>query len=73
MKIGQLADRANTQVETIRYYEREGLFVAPGRSEGNYRIYEDSHVDRLLFIRYCRGLDMTLEEIRITARDQSCP
>lgn len=73
MKIGELATRTNTQVETIRYYEREGLFVAPGRSEGNYRIYEDPHVERLLFIRYCRGLDMTLQEIRVLLRFKDAP
>ena len=37
MKIGELALAAQTQVETIRYYEREGLLLQPPRSEGNYR------------------------------------
>ena len=39
MKIGELARLAGSNVETIRYYEREGLLPKPGRSEGNYRIY----------------------------------
>ena len=43
MKIGELATRTNTQIETIRYYEREGLLAAPGRSEGNYRIYGEAY------------------------------
>jgi DNA-binding transcriptional MerR regulator len=51
-------------VETIRYYEREGLLREPSRSEGNYRLYTDTHIERLQFIRHCRSLDMTLEEIR---------
>ena len=51
-------------VETIRYYEKEGLLAAPLRSEGNYRLYGDGHVERLRFIRQCRSLDMTLEETR---------
>ncbi len=42
MKIGELALAAQTQVETIRYYEREGLLPQAPRSEGNYRIYGPS-------------------------------
>jgi len=68
MKIGELAQRTNTPVETIRYYEREGLLAEPVRSEANYRVYEDAHAQRLSFIRHCRGLDMTLEEIRVLLR-----
>lgn len=64
MKIGELAKLTDTQVETVRYYEREGLLPAPSRTEGNYRLYTQTHVERLTFIRNCRGLDMTLDEIR---------
>ena len=64
MKIGELAKRALCQVETVRYYEREGLLAAPSRSEGNYRLYQAQHLERLLFIRNCRTLDMTLDEVR---------
>ena len=64
MKIGELAKLTDCQVETIRYYEREGLLPEPARSEGNYRLYTQAHVERLTFIRNCRSLDMTLEEIR---------
>ncbi|HCE8942719.1 TPA: Cd(II)/Pb(II)-responsive transcriptional regulator [Pseudomonas aeruginosa] len=64
MKIGELAKRTGCPVETIRYYEREGLLPAPARSEGNYRQYTLAHVERLSFIRHCRSLDMTQEEIR---------
>lgn len=65
MKIGDLAKMTGTQVETIRYYEREGLLPKPSRSEGNYRIYGEMHADRLAFIRQCRSLDMSLDEVRI--------
>jgi DNA-binding transcriptional MerR regulator len=68
MKIGELARIAMTQVETIRYYERAGLLPETARTEGNYRIYGDAHVERLSFIRNCRNLDMTLEEIRVLLR-----
>lgn len=64
MKIGELAAHTGTQVETIRFYEREGLLPEPVRSTGNYRVYEEQHVQRLAFIRQCRVLDMTLDEIR---------
>ena len=62
--IGDLARRTQCQAETIRYYEREGLLPRPARSQGNYRLYETMHVERLSFIRHCRSLDMTLDEIR---------
>ncbi|MGI3129196.1 Cd(II)/Pb(II)-responsive transcriptional regulator [Halopseudomonas pachastrellae] len=72
MKIGELANRTDCAVETIRYYEREGLLPAPGRSAGNYRQYGEAHLERLVFIRNCRVLDMTLQEIRqlLTLREQ---
>lgn len=65
LKIGELAERTGCLTETIRYYERKGLLPAPARSEGNYRLYGDVHVDRLQFIRHCRSLDMTLDEIQV--------
>ncbi|MCU1717375.1 Cd(II)/Pb(II)-responsive transcriptional regulator [Pseudomonas sp. 5P_3.1_Bac2] len=64
MKIGELARKVGCPVETIRYYEREGLISAPGRTEGNYRSYGPEHIEPLVFIRNCRSLDMTLEEIK---------
>ena len=65
MRIGELAKLTGCPVETIRYYEREGLLPEPSRSEGNYRQYDAIHVERLSFIRHCRSLDMTQDEIRI--------
>ena len=65
MKIGELAERSNCLVETIRYYERIGLLMPPDRSSNNYRSYNEGHAERLLFIRHCRALDMTLDEIRV--------
>ncbi|MEC9482773.1 MAG: Cd(II)/Pb(II)-responsive transcriptional regulator [Halomonas sp.] len=64
MKIGELARHTGCQVETIRYYEREGLLPEPARSASNYRLYGAAHVERLTFIRHCRALDMALDEIR---------
>ena len=73
MKIGELARHTGTQVETIRYYEREGLLPEPARTEGNYRIYGEAHAERLSFIRNCRSLDMTLDEIRVLLRFKDSP
>ena len=65
MKIGELAQRSGCLVETIRYYERIGLLPPPERSPNNYRVYTERHAERLSFIRHCRALDMTLDEIRV--------
>jgi Cd(II)/Pb(II)-responsive transcriptional regulator len=73
MKIGELAAAAGTQIETIRYYEREGLLPEPERSGGNYRIYGQAHADRLSFIRHCRALDMNLDEVRVLLRFKDAP
>lgn len=73
MKIGDLSKLTQTQVETIRYYEREGLLPEPDRTEGNYRIYGEAHAGRLTFIRHCRSLDMTLDEIRQLLRFKDAP
>ena len=73
MKIGELAKVANTPVETIRYYELEQLLPEPARTDGNYRIYDDEHAQRLGFIRRCRSLDMTLDEIRSLLKFRDAP
>ena len=66
MKIGALAKQVGCSVETIRYYEQEGLLHKPLRnSNNNYREYDASHLDRLHFICRCRSLGMTHEEIRL--------
>lgn len=64
MKIGELARLAQCTVETVRYYEKAGLLPPPGRTGANYRQYGEAHVARLRFIRNCRALDMTHDEVR---------
>lgn len=73
MKIGELAAAAETAVETIRYYERQGLLPEPARTESNYRTYSGNHLARLQFIRYCRSLDMSLDEVRVLLRFKDSP
>lgn len=73
IKIGDLAHATFSTVETVRYYEREGLLPAPARSNGNYRLYGPAQVERLRFIRHCRSLDMTHEEIRALLAFRDAP
>ena len=77
MKIGELAARAGCDVQTVRFYEREGLLEAPAREPSGYRRYEDRHLAQLSFVRHLRSLDIPLAEVRqllaFAARpDQSC-
>jgi len=64
MKIGTLAQRADVGIDTIRYYEREGMIPAPLRTESGYRDYRDTDVTRLRFVRRAKQLGFTLQEIR---------
>jgi Cd(II)/Pb(II)-responsive transcriptional regulator len=64
MRIGELASKAGVDVQTIRYYEREGLLDAPARTGAGYRAYGPEHLERLNFVRHCRSLDMPLAEIK---------
>lgn len=73
MKIGALAEVNGTSIETIRFYEREGLLPPPARTENNYRVYLPIHIERLGFIRQCRNLDMALDEVRALLRFKDAP
>ena len=60
---GQLAKSTGVKGETIRYYEKCGLMVAPPRSAGGHRIYSEDHSRQLKFIRRCRELGFAISEI----------
>jgi DNA-binding transcriptional MerR regulator len=64
MRIGELARQAGVDVQTVRYYEREGLLEAPARTGSGYRAYGPDQLERLNFVRHCRALDMPLAEIK---------
>ncbi|HEY2624455.1 MerR family transcriptional regulator [Dyella sp. Tek66A03] len=64
MTIGAVAKRVGVAIDTIRYYEREGLLPEPLRRASGYRSYDDSAVRQLRFIRRAKDLGFTLEEIR---------
>lgn len=64
LRIGDLAEKTDTKVVTIRYYEKIGLLPEPDRSAGNYRSYDKVTLDRLRFIRRCRALGFSLDQVR---------
>ena len=60
---GLLSKKTGVNSETIRYYEKIRLMPEPLRSDNGYRVYDDSHLKRLSFIKRCRELGFTLKEI----------
>jgi MerR family mercuric resistance operon transcriptional regulator len=64
MTIGQMARSAGASVETIRFYEREGLLEHPARSASGYRNYPPEAVARLRMIRQAKELGFSLNEIK---------
>jgi DNA-binding transcriptional MerR regulator len=61
---GQLAQRAQINLETVRFYEHEGLLSPASRTAAGYRKFEESAVDRLAFVKLAKTLGFSLEEIR---------
>ena len=68
LAIDRLGKATGTNVETIRYYESMGLWAAPSRSEGGYRLYGTEHLKRLNFIRRARLLGFSIGEVRTLLR-----
>ena len=64
LTIGKLAKQAGIGIETIRFYERQGLIPPPARTDSNYRIYSEEEVGRLKFIKRAKLLGFTLNEIK---------
>lgn len=62
--IGDAARQSGVSAANIRFYEKEGLLKAGGRSDNGYRFYSAGDVHQLRFIRLCRALDMSLDEVR---------
>lgn len=61
---GALAEAAQVNIETLRYYERRGVIPPPGRSPSNYRRYPADTVQRVRFIKHAQDLGFTLDEIK---------
>jgi Cu(I)-responsive transcriptional regulator len=64
LTIGKLAKKAGIGIETVRFYERQGLVAPPPRTEANYRVYPEEEVARLRFIKRAKALGFTLNEIK---------
>ena len=62
--IGELAERAGVNRETLRYYERRGLLKPARRTAAGYRVYDRESAARLSFIKRAQGFGFSLEEIR---------
>jgi DNA-binding transcriptional MerR regulator len=64
LQIGQVSKQSGVSIDTIRYYEKEGLLKNPSRSEGGFRIYPKEAVGQLVFIRKAQTMGLTLKEIK---------
>ena len=64
MRRGELAQQSGCNIETVRFYEKQGLLPAPPRTAGGHRDYTPEHLKRLTFIRRSRELGFTLGEVR---------
>ena len=64
MTRGEVAEKADVNPETLRYYERKELIPKPRRSDGGFRLYDEGYVDRLRFIQRAQELGFTLAEIK---------
>ncbi len=64
LSIGAVAKRVGVAIDTIRFYEREGLLPEPQRRPSGYRSYDEAAIAQLRFIRRAKDLGFTLEEIR---------
>ncbi|WP_395058676.1 Cd(II)/Pb(II)-responsive transcriptional regulator [Polaromonas sp.] len=63
-QIGEAAKRSGVSAVNIRFYEKEQLLSPLGRSDNSYRLYSEGDLHQLRFIRLCRAMDMSLDEVR---------
>lgn len=64
MLAGEAAKTLGVGVQTLHFYEKQGLIPAPARSEGGYRIYTPEIIERVRFIRKAQALGFSLDEVR---------
>ena len=63
--IGEAARQSGVSIETIRYYEREGIVPSPGRAASGRRLYSRDEIGKLRFVKRCRDLGFSIADIRI--------
>jgi len=64
LRIGEVANKSHVGVETVRFYEREGLIALPKRNVSGYRQYSESAIKQIQFIQHAKTLGFSLKEIR---------
>ncbi|HZH33967.1 MAG TPA: heavy metal-responsive transcriptional regulator [Pyrinomonadaceae bacterium] len=64
LKIGEVSKRSGIGIEALRFYEKSGLLDRPGRTYSGYRLYDESVLERLAFIKQAQILGFTLQEIK---------
>jgi DNA-binding transcriptional MerR regulator len=62
-RIGEAAAASGVSTANIRFYERAGLLAPQTRADNDYRLYSPADLHRLRFIRVCRSMDMSLDEV----------
>ena len=65
MKVNELSKRTGIHLETIRYYEKQGVLPEPKRQANGYRSYDEESITQLIFIKNCRTLGFSLEDIKV--------
>jgi DNA-binding transcriptional MerR regulator len=63
-RIGEVATRVGVTIDTLRYYERVGLLPPASRTSGGFRLFDDTSIERVLFIKEAKNLGFTLIEIK---------
>lgn len=71
LQIGEVADRVGLSLRTVRFYEEQGLLTPAARSEGGFRLYTETQVERLALIKRMKPLGFTVEQMSdlLTAHD----
>lgn len=64
LTISQVAKRGGVNIQTIRYYERQGLLAPTSRTDARYRIFSSESVRRIRFIKRAQELGFSLKEIK---------
>ena len=63
LRIGEVAKRADVSIDTVRYYERQGLLPVAPRTRAGYRVFTSDTIERVLFIKQAQELGFSLGEI----------
>lgn len=64
LKIGEVSKRSGIGIEALRFYEKSGLVDRPGRTYSGYRLYDESVLERLAFVKKAQILGFSLDEIK---------